>query len=100
MDLSEPGIFPRPALSELGGESDALAGERIAVRTAYDTITVAIRPGEGGEIPGRILLRYHWDRGLRVDPPARISPMMQLDDPVPFILLEPGGSTDITIRFE
>ena len=100
MDLSEPGIFPRPALNELGGESDALAGERIAVRAAYDSITVAIRPGEGGEVPGRILLRYHWDRGLRVDPPARISPIMQLDDPVPFILLEPGGSTDIRIRFE
>jgi hypothetical protein len=71
----------------------------VEVRASYGRIDVTIAPGDTPP-PIRVLLKYHWDRGLRVAPPARISPVMRLDDPVPFILLEPGGESEIRIYFE
>jgi hypothetical protein len=56
-------------------------------------------PEAGEPPPQRILLKYHWDRGLKATPPARISPERRLDDPVPFILLEPRGERDVAIKF-
>ncbi len=71
----------------------------VDVRSSYGRLDVTIEAG-GAPPPLRVLLKYHWDRGLRVAPPARISPMMRLDDPVPFILLEPGGESEIRIYYE
>lgn len=71
----------------------------VAVRASYNLIQVTIAP-EGGRSPDApILLKYHWDPGLEVEAPARISPQMHPDDPVPFILLDPRGERDIRIVF-
>ncbi|NRA00819.1 MAG: hypothetical protein HRU01_30395 [Myxococcales bacterium] len=34
---------------------------------------------------GVVMLKFHWLESLRTDPPREITPVMQLDDPVPFI---------------
>jgi hypothetical protein len=57
----------------------------------------------GGTEPvpgGYAVLKYHWDRGMSVDPPARISPVQVLDDPVPFVRLEPYGAATIQITIK
>ncbi len=71
----------------------------VTVRSSYGALRVTIGRVAGQAPPARILLKYHWDRGLGVAPPARISPVMRMDDPVPFILLEPNGMTDVRITF-
>jgi hypothetical protein len=75
-------------------------GYRRGIRTEsdYDRIRIFFPAGE--PVPGEVLLEYHWDRSLRVGPPARISPRKVMDDPVPFVLLEPGGEREVEIRFE
>lgn len=71
----------------------------VVVRASVNEIEVLITRDSEEAVPAEILLKYHWDRGLEVAPPARISPRRQMDDPVPFILLEPNGEKDIRIRF-
>jgi hypothetical protein len=71
----------------------------VAVRASYDLLRVTIEPIAGQAPPERIVLKYHWDPGLRVTAPAVISPLRQLDDPVPLILLEPNGEMDVRITF-
>lgn len=71
----------------------------VSVRAAYNRIDVALSPTGDSPPPDRILLKYHWDRALYVEPPARISQVMQLDDPVPFICLEPNGRREVRIKF-
>jgi hypothetical protein len=73
--------------------------KEVEVRASYDLLQVTIAPGAGEAPPQTILLKYHWDRGLEVAAPCTISPMKRLDDPVPMILLEPNGETDIRITF-
>ncbi len=68
----------------------------ITTRSGYDYIRVSIR--SPGDIPRRILLPYHWDPALRVKPPAQIKPHKCMDDPIPFILLEPEDQGEIEIR--
>ena len=68
------------------------SGDR--VRAAFDRIEIDL----AGEI-APFHLAYHWDKGLAVRPPARIAPVRRLDDPVPFILVEPNGATSIHIEF-
>ncbi len=46
-----------------------------------------------------LTLGYHWIEGLTATPPARISPVKILDDPVPFIRVEPNGATSILIEY-
>jgi hypothetical protein len=46
-----------------------------------------------------VLLPYHWDRGLHVEPPVMMSKEQRMDDPVPFIVLEPNGVSEILIEF-
>jgi hypothetical protein len=76
------------------------ASERgVAIRASYDLLQVTIAPGVGQAIPKTIVLKYHWDPGLEVAAPCTISPVKQLEDPVPLILLEPNGETDIRITF-
>jgi hypothetical protein len=45
------------------------------------------------------LLRYHWDSGLKANAPVRITPVHGLDDPVPFMLIEPNGVRSVVIRY-
>ena len=76
------------------------ASERgVVVRASYDLLRVTIAPGAGEAPPKTILLKYHWDPGLEVAAPCKISPAKQLEDPVPLILLEPNGQTDVRITF-
>ncbi|MBU8922143.1 MAG: hypothetical protein KOO63_10035 [Bacteroidales bacterium] len=61
---------------------------------------ILLKPGEGLErLPERIILGYHWDRGLHVDPPAKISPINMFDDPVPLILIETAGERYVKIEY-
>jgi hypothetical protein len=69
------------------------------VRASYDLLHVTVAPAAGREAPRKILLKYHWDPGLAVAAPSAISPVKRLDDPVPMILLEPNGISDIRITF-
>jgi len=71
----------------------------VTVRASYNLIEVTIEPQPGRPPPDNILLSYHWDRGLRVTPPARISQVMYLGDPVPMILLEPNQAREIKITY-
>ncbi|NIM20768.1 MAG: hypothetical protein GTO51_11170 [Candidatus Latescibacteria bacterium] len=86
-------------LWEVPGRSTFASEPGVSVRATYDTIHVAISADAGQPAPDSILIRYHWDRGLVASPPARISPVWRLRDPVPFILLEPEGEADIRITF-
>lgn len=82
-----------------GGAASFASEPGVDVRSSYGRLDVTIEEGDAPP-PARVLLKYHWDRGLRVDPPARISPVARLGDPVPFILLEPRGEREISIFFE
>ncbi|MFO7914860.1 MAG: hypothetical protein R6U43_04120 [Candidatus Krumholzibacteriales bacterium] len=70
-------------------------GRDIEVEAGYNRIGISIP--EPVPLPEQILLEYHWDRSLKVAPPAEIRPQYRLDDPVPFILLEPNGKREIEI---
>lgn len=80
-----------------GGRS--LEERGISITSSYGRIEVKLSAEEGGELPGRVLLPYHWDRGLHVEPPAIMSKEQRMDDPVHFIVLEPNGVSDILIEF-
>lgn len=71
----------------------------VTVRSGYDSLHVSVAGGTGRDAPKSVLLKYHWDQGLRVSPPCRISPVRRLRDPVPFILLELEGRREATISF-
>ncbi|MFH1755864.1 MAG: hypothetical protein ABIA59_09195, partial [Candidatus Latescibacterota bacterium] len=71
----------------------------VSVRADYNLIEVTLPLRNDGILPQKILLKYHWDRALRVEPPARISQAMRLDDPVPFIVLEPNGAEVVRITY-
>jgi hypothetical protein len=71
----------------------------VTVRSSYDTVLVSIARRAGQEPPHSMTLKYHWDPGLRVSPPCRISPVRRLRDPVPFIFLETQGRREATITF-
>ena len=63
------------------GSAEVEAGpNRLVVRNA-----VADPKGDG-----RVILRYHAVPYLRADPPVEIEPVLQQDDPVPFISLKPN----------
>jgi hypothetical protein len=72
----------------------------VNVTATLGRIVVTIAPKVGEPPPERIFLKYHWDPGLETAPPARISPEKRLDDPVPFILLEPRGGRVVTINYK
>jgi hypothetical protein len=64
------------------------------VSASFDRIQV-----DTGEEWDSFVLLFHWDKGLKVRPPARISPVYVLDDPVPFIRVEPNGATQVLIEY-
>ena len=88
------------SLWRVPGESTFTDVEGISVRATYNRIDVTISTPKDLPPPERIILKYHWDRALRVDPPARISQIMFLDDPVPFISLEPNGESMVHITYK
>lgn len=53
----------------------------------------------GGDGTTGYFIKYHWVPGLEVTGAARIRPVNLLDDPVPFIYIEPNGESDITIAY-
>jgi hypothetical protein len=69
-------------------------GEADRVSASFDRIEIDLA-GDRREF----LLRYHWDKGLKVRPPATITPIRLLEDPVPFMLVEPNGATSILIEY-
>ncbi len=44
-------------------------------------------------------IRYHWIPGLKVSGAANIRPVHRLDDPIPFIFIEPNGEKELEIVF-
>jgi hypothetical protein len=86
-------------LRELLHKSSFASESGVEVHASYGELHVIITPETGKPPPEKILLKYHWDEGLDVGYPARISRVTRLDDPVPLILLEPNGETDIRIVF-
>ncbi|UCH83143.1 MAG: hypothetical protein JSW50_11835 [Candidatus Latescibacterota bacterium] len=64
------------------------------VRASYNRIEIEL-----DTIPEQFLLRYHWDDRLTVTPPATVNKVYHLDDPVPFILVEPNGASSIAIKY-
>ncbi|MEJ2721355.1 MAG: hypothetical protein P8181_09475, partial [bacterium] len=64
------------------------------VRAGYNRIEIEL-----AAIPERFLLRYHWDRGVKAAPPAVVLKERVLDDPVPFIVVDPNGASSIVIKY-
>ncbi len=87
------------SLWQAGQAAGSLQQRGITIQASYDRISVSLEPDEEGRMPERVLLPYHWDRGLQVDPPAVISPEKRMDDPVPFLVLEPHGKSEILIEY-
>jgi hypothetical protein len=59
----------------------------------FNRLEVAVRPEEGP-----VLLRYHWDPGMKPAPPATLSPVHVLGDPVPFTMVDPNGLSLVIIK--
>jgi hypothetical protein len=69
-------------------------GEPARVKASFNRIEIEL---DGR--PDAFTLGYHWMKGLRATPPARISPVRMLGDPVPFIRVEANGATSILIKY-
>jgi hypothetical protein len=81
-------------------QADGSLEERgITVVSSYDRLSVTLKRDEEGRLPQRVLLPYHWDPGLYVDPPSVLTREQRMEDPVPFIILEPHGKSEILIEF-
>ncbi len=87
------------ALWEVAPPAGSLEDRGIILKASYGRIEVTLLPDEEGMLPGRILLPYHWDPGLHVEPPAVLTMEQRMEDPVHFIVLEPHGETDILIEY-
>jgi hypothetical protein len=87
------------SLWEIDPRGPSLLDQGVIVTAGYDRIEVTVEGSREGQDPARISLPYHWDRGLRVAEPAVILPEQRMDDPVPFIVLEPHGETSIQIEY-
>jgi hypothetical protein len=86
-------------LWNLSSTSTFASARGVSVKASLGVINVTVSPEPGEALAQGILLKYHWDPGLRASSPARISPQKRLDDPVPFILLEPGAAREIVISY-
>jgi hypothetical protein len=107
-------------VSPSGLEPDSTGGRSLEVvwrSGRYEVWRIGERPSFTGATPARVradfdrievdletpaesfTLAYHWMKGLRVDPPAVISPVAVFDDPVPFIRVEPNGATSVLIKY-
>jgi hypothetical protein len=72
----------------------------IEIRSSYGRIDVTISREDAEASGGKLVLPYHWDRRLVVEQPAVITGLLLLDDPVPFISLEPNGVERISIYYK
>lgn len=61
------------------------------VQAGYNRLVVR------GASPGTVVLKYHWQAGLRTEPPLPLRPYTVLADPVGFIAIENGRQTNFTI---
>jgi hypothetical protein len=77
-----------------GPEGRTVLAGRAHVRASWNLIQLSEIHPEGG----RVVLAYHHDPDLVVDPPARLAPVKWGLDPVPFMAIENPGSS-CTIRF-
>ncbi len=77
--------------------------DRPATFTGYesDRVTASLNriQIDLAEVRESFLLRYHWDGGLEASGPARITPVYELDDPVPFMRVETNGARSIVIKY-
>jgi hypothetical protein len=85
---------PRYTLWRVRAPGTFTGGEDDRVRASFNRIEIDL-----ARVSESVLLKYHWDEGLTVSPPATISPVYQLDDPVPFVILEPNGASSIVIEY-
>jgi hypothetical protein len=83
----------RMMMGRVRGFEGATIGGRAEV--AAEAGELHVRPAPGGELDAPVVLRYHFVPHLKADPPTRLEPVFQGDDPVPFIGLRPpaGGTT-------
>ena len=84
----------RYTLWEAGRPASFTSGAARQVKAAFDRIEIDTR-GSGEPF----VLRFHWDRGLDVRGPAKISPVHVGDDPIPFILVDPRGASSVLIEY-
>jgi hypothetical protein len=77
----------------------SLGDRGISIKSDYGSIEVYLPVDDAGNVPERVLLPYHWDRGLTAEPPAEISGEQRMSDPVPFLVLEPNGVRTILIEY-
>lgn len=84
----------RYKLWAVGPERERTDGEQPIITADINRITI-----ENANVSEGYLLSYHWVPGLSTDPPAEISARNRLDDPVPFIFLEPNGASRVVIKY-
>jgi hypothetical protein len=85
---------PRYALWQVDRPGAFTGGESDRVRSSFNRIEIDL---EGAH--DFVLLKYHWVDGLSVSEPATMTPVRQLDDPVPFIFVNPNGASSIVISY-
>jgi hypothetical protein len=66
----------------------------VTMEASVDRIAVRDAP------PGPIVLPYHWDPGWVADPPLSLFRAERLGDPVGFVGVRNGESTDFVLRFD
>jgi len=94
--LGRPPVWSQPPYALWNVEGDRQAGEpgRPTVEAGINWLEVS---GDGNS--DGYVLDYHWVPGLEASGAARIRPVRRLDDPVPFIFVEPNGENVISITY-
>ncbi|MBI4720944.1 MAG: hypothetical protein HY770_06945, partial [Chitinivibrionia bacterium] len=85
----------RYSLWKVQGDFGPAFGAGVQVSSAQNLIMVT----GGGSVP-RVVLKYHWDKGLHAAGPSMIFPVQVGADPIPFIGLEPRGANEVRIVYE
>jgi hypothetical protein len=93
-DVATPsGTFEKFSLFRIVGDSTFFVKGSGAVETNLNSITVR----DAGAEDGTIVLKYHYDAGLRVPAPMELFPFDVPGDPVPFIgVRNPERAFEIT----
>lgn len=80
--------------AEVAGSGQRGSALRPTVKAGINWIEIT-----GNGDPDGYLIDYHWVPGLSASGSARIRPVHRLDDPVPFIFVEPNGEDVVTITY-
>ncbi len=80
--------------AEVAGSGQRGSAPRPTVKAGINRIEIT---GKGD--PDGYFIDYHWVPGLSASGSARIRPGYRLDDPVPFIFVEPNGEDIVTITY-